>query len=151
MSDETPKTLSTQETVPASADRLLANDPTTQALGIRVAEVRPGYARLDMTVRPDMLNGHGTCHGGMIFTLADSAFAYASNAHNALSVAQSCDIEFVDPAREGELLVAVCAERHRRGRTGIYDVSVTAGEGRAIAFFHGRSRTVGGPLVEQTN
>lgn len=129
------------------ADWIYENDPATRALGIRVDQVAPGFARLRMTVRADMLNGHGTCHGGMIFTLADSAFAFACNSGNALTVAQSCDINFVNPAREGEELIATCEEQFHRGRSGIYDTVVTASDGSPVAFFRGKSRTVGGPLI----
>ena len=129
------------------ADWMYENDAATQAFGMRVEHVAPGGARLRMTVRPDMLNGHGTCHGGMIFTLADSAFAFACNSGNALTVAQSCDIDFVNPAREGDDLIATCEERYHRGRSGIYDTAVTTADGTPVAFFRGKSRTIGGPLV----
>ncbi|WP_193170481.1 hydroxyphenylacetyl-CoA thioesterase PaaI [Nisaea nitritireducens] len=136
-----------EETARRVADWMYANDAATKALGMQVEEIAPGYARLRMTVRADMLNGHQTCHGGMIFTLADSAFAFACNSANALTVAQSCDINFVNPAREGDDLVATCEEQFHRGRSGIYDTVVTTSDGTPVAFFRGKSRTIGGALV----
>lgn len=136
-----------EETARRVADWMYENDPATRALGMQVEEIAPGYARLRMSVRADMLNGHGTCHGGMIFTLADSAFAFACNSGNALTVAQSCDINFVNPAREGDDLFATCEEQFHRGRSGIYDTVVTTSDGTPVAYFRGKSRTVGGPLV----
>ena len=138
------------ETARRVADWIYRNDPATRALGMRVEQVAAGYAKLRMSVRADMLNGHGTCHGGMIFTLADSAFAFACNSGNALTVAQSCDIDFVNPAREGDELVATCQEQYQRGRSGIYDTTVTTADGVPVAFFRGKSRTIGGALIEDT-
>jgi len=139
-----------EETAQRVADWMYQNDPATRALGMRIEQVSPGYARLRMIVRADMLNGHQTCHGGMIFTLADSAFAFACNSANALTVAQSCDINFVNPAREGDDLIATCEEQFHRGRSGIYDTVVTTSDGTPIAFFRGKSRTIGGALVGDT-
>ena len=138
------------ETARRVADWMYENDPATRALGMKVEQVAPGYARLRMKVRADMLNGHGTCHGGMIFSLADSAFAFACNSGNTLTVAQSCDISFVNPAREGDELVATCEERFQRGRSGIYDTAVATFDGTPVAFFRGKSRTLGGALIEDT-
>ena len=138
---------SAQETANKVADWMYENDPATRGFGMRIEQVGPGFARLRMTVRPDMLNGHKTCHGGIIFTLADSAFAFACNSGNALTVAQSCDIDFVNPAREGDELIATCEERFHRGRSGIYDTVVTLVDGTIVAHFRGRSRTIGGELV----
>lgn len=142
---------SAEETARRVADWMYENDPATRTFGMAIDTVGPGYARLRMTVRPEMLNGHKTCHGGMIFTLADSAFAFACNSGNALTVAQSCDIDFVNPAREGDELIATCEERFHRGRSGIYDTVVTLADGTVVAHFRGRSRTVGGALVEDGN
>jgi acyl-CoA thioesterase len=138
---------SAQKTAQSVADWMYENDPATRGFGMSVEQVGPGFAQLRMTVRPEMLNGHKTCHGGMIFTLADSAFAFACNSANALTVAQSCDIDFVNPAREGDELIATCEERFHRGRSGIYDTVVTLADGTVVAHFRGRSRTVGGELV----
>jgi acyl-CoA thioesterase len=99
-----------------------------------------------MRVRDDMTNGHGTAHGGFIFALADSAFAFACNSHNVRTVAHACDIVFVAPVHEGDVLVADATERHRFGRNGIYDIRVTRDDD-VVAEFRGRSRTIGGPVV----
>ena len=109
--------------------------------------VRPGMARLPMPVTAAMLNGHGTCHGGFIFTLADSAFAFACNTDGAASVASHCAISFLRPVMLGERLVAEAVERYRVGRSGIYDVQVTAA-GEVVAEFRGHSRTTGGRIGE---
>jgi acyl-CoA thioesterase len=102
-------------------------------------ELGPGQARLRMRVREDMLNGHGTCHGGIVFALADTAFAVACNSYSAVAVASGCSIEFVAPAGVGDELVAVASERARTGRTGLYDVEVTRDGGEPVASFRGRS------------
>jgi acyl-CoA thioesterase len=100
-----------------------------------------------MKVRPDMLNGHGTAHGGMIFALADTAFAYACNGRNLRTVAAQASIVFLDAAREGEMLVAEAREQALAGRSGVYNVSVTTADGRAVAEFQGFSRSIGGPVI----
>ena len=123
----------------AVAEAMYARDAASQALGMALEEVRPGYARLRMTVREDMLNGHGTCHGGIVFALADSAFAFACNSHGVVTVAAGCSIEFLAPAHEGDELVAVAEERTRRGRHGVYDVDVRREGGELVAAFRGRS------------
>jgi acyl-CoA thioesterase len=123
------------------------DDSASQALGMQIEEVRLGYSRISMPVRPDMLNGHGVCHGGMIFTLADSAFAYATNAGNQVTLASGAGIDFLAPARLGELLVAEAIEQWTGGRTGITDVGVTGAGGRRIAVFRGRGTRVGGSIV----
>ncbi len=124
-----------------------ADDVASQQLGMTLDTVASGTARLSMTVREDMTNGHGTAHGGFIFALADSAFAFACNSHNERSVAQACDIVFAAPAQLGDRLVADATERHRFGRNGIYDVRVTR-DAVVVAEFRGRSRTTGGALVD---
>ncbi len=129
----------------ACAVKMAANDHATAGLGIALEEVRPGVARLCMRVERRMLNGHGTCHGGFIFALADSAFAFACNTDGFVSVASHCSIAFLRPAREGELLLAVAEERQREGRQGIYDVRVTS-HGAIVAEFRGLSRTTGAML-----
>jgi acyl-CoA thioesterase len=128
-------------------EAMWAEDRASQELGMRVEQVASGRARVTMVVRPDMTNGHGTAHGGYIFTLADSAFAFACNSANERTVAQACDVVFVAPASEGDLLVADAVERHRYGRNGIYDVRVTCGD-NVVAEFRGRSRTIGGKVVD---
>ena len=107
----------------AVGEAMYARDTASQALGMALEQVRPGYARLRMAVRADMLNGHGSCHGGMVFALADSAFAFACNSHDVVTVASSCSIEFLAPAQEGDELVAEAEERFREGRNGVYDVN----------------------------
>jgi acyl-CoA thioesterase len=130
---------SEKQTAVAVGEAMYARDTASQALGMALEEVRPGYARLRMTVRPDMLNGHGSCHGGLVFALADSAFAFACNSHGVVTVAAGCSIEFLAPAREGDELVAVAEERFREGRNGLYDVEVRRADGALVATFRGRS------------
>lgn len=120
-------------------EAMWARDTASQALGMTLEEMRPGYARLRMTVRGNMLNGHGTCHGGLVFALADSAFAFACNSRDVVTVAAGCSIEFLAPSREGDELVAVAQERSLEGRNGVYDVDVTRPDGSVVATFRGRS------------
>ena len=129
------------------ARSMLAAEGTGPAWGIRIEEARAGYARVSMEVRADMLNGHGIAHGGMIFALADSAFAYACNGANHASVAAQASIVFLDKASEGETLVAEAEEVAREGRAGVTRVSVRTADGRAIAEFTGYSRTLGGSVI----
>ncbi|PZF84463.1 hydroxyphenylacetyl-CoA thioesterase PaaI [Jiangella anatolica] len=129
-----------------AADAMWADDAASQALGMTVEQVSAGHAVVTMRVRPDMVNGHGICHGGLVFTLADSAFAVACNTHNRRTVAFGADITFLAPAHEGDLLRAVAHERHRSGRTGICDVTVYRDD-VAIGEFRGRSREIPGTLV----
>jgi acyl-CoA thioesterase len=126
---------------------MYARDVAAQALGIALLEIRPGYARMSMPVRPDMVNGHDICHGGLIFTLADTAFAYSCNAYNRTAVAQHCTITFLAPARRGDLLAAEAEERARSGRNGVYDIKVTNQKGEAVALFRGNSRVIEGEVV----
>lgn len=123
-------------------------DAATRSLGMRMDEVGPGHAALSMRVRADMLNGHGTCHGGFIFSLADSAFAFACNARNVSTVASGCTIDFLAPAREGDVLTAVARERSLAGRTGVYDVTVSNQHGAAVALFRGRSYRIRGQIID---
>jgi acyl-CoA thioesterase len=118
---------------------MYARDAAARGLGIVLEEVRPGYARLSMRVLASMLNGHGLAHGGMIFTLADTAFAYACNSRNERNVALNAAISFAAPARIGDALVATATERSRSGRTGVYDVEVRDQRGEPVAFFRGTS------------
>lgn len=126
---------------------MYAVDAASQGLGMEVAEVAPGYARLTMRIRPDMLNGHQTCHGGFIFALADSAFAFACNSRNASTVASGCTIDFLAPGLAGDVLTAVAQERSLAGRTGVYDVAVSNQDGRQVALFRGRSYRIKGQIV----
>lgn len=140
---EGPTQQKAQEIAEASIAAMLENDEASALLGICLREVAPGRAMVDMTVRADMVNGHGILHGGFAFTLADTAFAAACNSYNRLTVAQSCDIDFTNPSHIGDVLTASCEERSKRGRSGIYDVTITNQAGVQIAFFRGRSRTLG--------
>lgn len=134
--------------VPARAAAVMwADDRASQNLGMEIEAVEEGRARLAMTVRAEMTNGHGIAHGGFIFALADSAFAFACNSHGDRAVASQCQISYLAPAKEGERLVATAVERFREGRQGITDVTVTA-DGRTIAEFRGHSRLIPGRLVE---
>ncbi len=129
------------------ARSMLAAEGTGPAWGIEIEEAREGYARIRMTLRPDMLNGHGIAHGGMVFALADTAFAYACNGRNVKTVAAQASIVFLDAAREGERLVAEAREQALAGRAGVYHVGVRGEDGRAIAEFQGYSRSLGGPVI----
>lgn len=129
------------------AEHMLAHEGTGPAWGIAIEEAREGYARLAMTVRADMLNGHRIAHGGMIFALADTAFAYACNSRNASSVAQQASIVFLGPANEGDRLIAEAEEQSVAGRSGVYTVKVRIANGADIAVFQGLSRTTGGKVL----
>jgi phenylacetic acid degradation protein PaaD len=126
---------------------MLRADAASAALGIRALSVGPGRAELAMTVTATMLNGHGIGHGGFVFSLADSAFAVACNSYNLVTVAAGCDIDFVEPVSLGDELRAVAVERYRRGRSGLYDVTVRRADGTVVAEMRGRSRQLGGALV----
>jgi acyl-CoA thioesterase len=140
--------LSTEHALAQAAGRaMFASDRASQALGMVLEEVRPGYARMRMTVRADMVNGHDLCHGGIIFTLADSTFAFACNSHNHVTVAQGAAIEFLAPGKLGDVLTAVGEERHVRGRNGVYDIAVTNQDGERIALFRGKSFRLHGQIV----
>ena len=130
------------------AQHMVAAEGTSTAWGIELEEVREDYARVSMVVRPDMLSSHGFAHGGMIFALADSAFAYVCNGANHASVAAQASIIFLDKVSEGERLFAEATEVTREGRAGVTRVAVRAGDGRAVAEFTGYSRTVGGAVLE---
>ena len=130
------------------AHDMLAAEGTGPAWGLKIEEVREDYARVSMVVRADMLNGHGFAHGGMIFALADSAFAYVCNGANHASMAAQASIVFLDKVREGETLIAEAAEVAREGRAGVTRVAVRTSDGRTVAEFTGYSRTLGGPVVE---
>ena len=131
----------------ASARAMYEQDRASQALGMRVLEVRPGYARLAMKVRDDMVNGHRICHGGLIFTLADSAFAFACNTYDLVTVASAATVEFLLSAHLGDELTAIAEERSRWKRTGIYDVAVSNQRGECVALFRGRSHQLGGSVT----
>jgi acyl-CoA thioesterase len=135
----------------ASADAMWAEDNASRGLGMRLEGIGPGYCVLFMAVTESMVNGHGICHGGFIFSLADSAFAFACNSHGIRTVAQHCAISFIRPGRLGETLRAEAVERLREGRSGITDVRVTGEDGGVVAEFRGHSRTIGGSFVAQSD
>jgi acyl-CoA thioesterase len=130
------------------AHEMLAGEGTGPAWGIGIEEAREGYARVSMVVRTDMLNSHGIAHGGMVFALADTAFAYVCNGANHASVAAQASIIFLEKVREGEMLIAEAQEVAREGRGGVTHVTVRADDGRTVAEFTGYSRTLGGAVVE---
>ncbi|WP_147109599.1 hydroxyphenylacetyl-CoA thioesterase PaaI [Tateyamaria sp. syn59] len=138
-----------EERAQRCADAMWATDDASQALGMRIENVGPGTATLTMQVRKHMLNGHGICHGGMIFTLADSAFAFACNSYNRLTVAQSNQITYLAPGQLDEVLTATATEVAREGRSGTYDVTVTGADTRQIALFRGLSREISGTHFEE--
>ena len=119
-----------------------------KTLGITLGEVRAGFSRMRMTVRESMLNSHQLCYGGMLFSLADCAFAYACNTYNETTVASGCDIDFVRPARLGDELTAIAGERTVSGRSGIYDVEVVNQDGDTVAHMRGRSRRIKGTVID---
>jgi acyl-CoA thioesterase len=132
----------------AVAHGMLADEGTGPAWGIVIEEARAGYARLSMVIRADMLNGHRIVHGGMVFALADTAFAYVCNGRNEKTVAAQASIVFLGSADQGETLIAEAEEAATAGRSGVTRVSVRTSTGRPIAEFTGYSRTLGGPVVE---
>jgi acyl-CoA thioesterase len=134
-----------EETAGRSGEVMWAGDRTSQSLGIVLDEVRPGKATVRMTVGEDMVNGHDIGHGGLTFTVADSAFSYACNSYNRRTVAAGAEIRFLAPTRRGDVLVATATERERKGRDGVYDVTVTVGE-KVVATFVGRSKEIDGTL-----
>lgn len=132
---------------PAAA-AMWAEDRASQALGMALLEARPGHARMTMTVRPDMTNGLAICHGGFVFALADSAFAFACNAGNRRTVAQHCAVSFLAPAQAGDRLIAEARLLAEAGRSGIYDVTVATRSGTLLAAFRGHARQIGGHHTE---
>lgn len=131
----------------AASKAMWNRDNATHALGMELVSVAPGLAVLRMKVRSDMVNGHHICHGGLIFTLADSAFAYACNSYNLNTVASGCSIDFLAPGREGDVLEASAVERSAAGRTGVYDVEVKVVGGSTVALFRGRSYRIKGEVI----
>ena len=140
-------TVTPEELAKRCAEAMWRDDRASQALGMSLDAVGPGTATLSMTVTDSMINGHEICHGGLIFTLADSAFAFACNAYNKVTVAQHCSVTFLAPAKLGDRLTARAEERSLNGRSGIYDIRVDNQDGKAIAEFRGHSRTIKGHLV----
>ncbi len=142
-------TVTPEELAERCAEAMWQDDRASQALGMSLDAVGPGTATLSMTVTKTMINGHEICHGGLIYTLADSAFAFACNAYNKVTVAQHCSVTFLAPAKLGDRLTARAEERSLNGRSGIYDIRVDNQDGKAIAEFRGHSRTIKGHLVPE--
>ena len=130
------------------ARAMLASEGTGPAWGIEIEEAREGYARIRMKLRADMLNGHGIAHGGIVFALADTAFAYACNSRNLRTVAAQASIVYLEPARDGDILIAEAREAALVGRSGVCRVAVRTEDGRAVAEFTGFSRSLGGPIID---
>jgi acyl-CoA thioesterase len=137
-----------QEIAKKSSAALDKNDAASHGLGIVVTQIGPGLATATMPITADKLNGHGICHGGLIFTLADTAFAHACNSYNQRVVAQSCSISFLAPSKANDMLIATAREVHRAGRSAIYDIKVISAAGEIIAQFRGQSRTTKGQHFE---
>jgi acyl-CoA thioesterase len=145
MSDENAATARAERAAAAMFER----DRASQALGMRIIGVRPGWARVVMRVRGDMVNGHGLCHGGIVFALADSAFAFACNSHNDVTVAAAASIDFLAAAREGDELTAEATEIWRSRRSGLYGITVSNQRGEPVALFRGRSHRIDGRVVDK--
>ncbi|MGQ0833757.1 MAG: hydroxyphenylacetyl-CoA thioesterase PaaI [Gammaproteobacteria bacterium] len=141
------ETSAAQSTAERAAAALYEGDRASQTLGVRIEAVAPGEVRVAMTVRPDMVNGHRICHGGLIFALADSAFAFACNSYGDNTLAAAASIDFLAPAREGDVLTANAKELWRAGRSGLYEITVTNQRNERIALFRGRSHRIDGRLV----
>jgi acyl-CoA thioesterase len=143
----TESTSPAQALAEASSQAMWARDRATQGLGMSIDRIAPGHAVMSMPVRPDMLNGHDMCHGGFMFVLADSAFAFACNSYNQNTVASACHIDFLAPARLGDVLEAEAIERSRSGRTGVYDITVRVRGGKTVALFRGKSYRIEGEVI----
>ena len=144
-------TMTAQQMAESCAKAMWDLDTASQNLGMRIEHIAPGQATLSMDITEIMSNGHGNCHGGYIFTLADSAFAFACNSYNDVVVGQHCSVTYLKPVRLGDRLTAAAREVARQGRSGIYDVHITNQDGQHVAEFRGHSRTVKGthlPVAE---
>ncbi len=142
------KMLTPEQIAQRCTEIMWPDDHAAQGLGMKIVAVGPGVATLTMAVRQDMVNGHGTCHGGFIFAVADSTFAYACNSFNHRAVAAGVDINFLAPAHLGDLLTAQGHARHQGGRSGVYDIEVTNQDGKLIAVFRGRAARIKGHFFE---
>lgn len=149
MSEQAPTPEDAQALAARVAAAMFARDRASQALGMRIARIAPGVAELTMSVRADMVNGHAICHGGLVFTLADSAFAFACNSYNFNTVANGCTIEFLAPSHLGDELTATARELAQVGRNGVYDVQVRNQAGTTVALFRGKSTRIKGCVVEE--
>ncbi len=143
--------LKEQELAEKVADKMYDNDSAAKLLGIELLEIKPGYARMSMLVRSDMLNGHGILHGGMTFCLADTAFAYACNSRNHKTVALACSITYVLAGREGDKLIATAQEQASSGRTGVYDITIHNQLDAVLAVFRGNSYRTKQEVIESTS
>jgi acyl-CoA thioesterase len=139
---------SEQEIAERAAQALFDGDRASQTLGMTIDSCGPGRATVSMRIRPDMVNGHRICHGGLIFALADSAFAFACNSHGFNTVAAGAAIEFLAPGREGDVLQAIANERWRAGKAGIYEIEVRNQRDEVVALFRGRSHQISGRLID---
>ena len=146
MSDNLPPAQA-QRLAERAATALYERDHASRSLGMQLTVVRPGFAQVTMTVRPDMVNGHGLCHGGLLFALGDSAFAFACNSYNEATVAAAASIDFLAGAHAGELLTAQARELWRTRRNGIYEITILNQKGERIALFRGRSYRIDGTVV----
>jgi acyl-CoA thioesterase len=145
-----PATTAADDLAQRVAQAMYRADACSRALGFELLEARAGYARMRATVRADFLNGHNICHGGIIFTLADSTFAFACNSYNVNTVASGCSIEFLRPVHGGDVLTSEAVEQTLNGRTGIYDICVTNRAGETIAMFRGKSAQVKGSVIPES-
>jgi acyl-CoA thioesterase len=142
--------LNDEQLAQACAARMLERDAASQALGVVLEGARPGWARVTLTIAETMVNGHAIAHGGVTFTLADSAFAFACNSRNEPNVALQASISFIGAVRLGDRLVAEAQEQSSKGRTGVYDVTVTRGDGELVALFRGVCYRIKGTVLEGT-
>jgi acyl-CoA thioesterase len=149
MSDTSDPAAAARDTAERAARALFGRDRASQSLGMRLEAMTPGAARVAMRVRPDMLNGHGVCHGGIVFALADSAFAFACNSYDDVTVAAAASIDYLAAAREGDELTAEASELWRTRRNGLYEIVVANQRGERIALFRGRSYRIDGRIVSQ--
>ena len=147
MSDAAEKAATAQRRAERAAHALFERDRASQGMGMRLTGIRPGWARVTLKVRADMVNGHGVCHGGIVFMLGDSALAFACNSHNDATVAAAAAIDFLAAAREGDELTAEASELWRSKRQGIYEITVANQRGERIALFRGRSSRIEGQVV----
>ena len=148
MSADGPATSEAQSLAERAVAALFERDRASQSLGLRIVEVRPGRVRVAMAVRADMVNGHGLCHGGLVFTLADSAFAFACNSYDESTVAAAASIDYLAAARAGDELTAEAVELWRTRRNGLYEITVTNQRGERIALFRGRSYRIDGRVAD---
>lgn len=150
MSDQ-PNTQTPQQLAQSCADAMYQRDEASRNLGMEITQVSPGKATVTMPVSSIMIQGHGSCHGGYLFTLADSAFAFACNSYNKATVASGCSIDYMLGAREGDLLTASAVEQSRGNRTGVYDITITNQNGHVVALFRGKSYQVRGEVIQSEN